>query len=98
MKTILRTQVFGDWLDGLRDRAGAARIAKRIERLAMGNPGTHRNLKKGVTELKIDVGPGYRVYFTERAGLIVILLCGGDKSSQDDDIALAYVLVDELED
>lgn len=97
MKTIVRTEVFADWLKGLRDRAGAARIQVRIQRLAMGNPGQHRNLKGGVSEMKIDFGPGYRVYFTERAGEIVILLCGGDKKSQDGDIAEAIRLVGELE-
>ena len=63
----------------------------------MGNPGDTRNLKKGVSELKIDFGPGYRVYLTERSGEIVILLCGGNKKSQEKDIALAYALVDQLE-
>jgi putative addiction module killer protein len=98
MKSIRRTAIFADWLKGLRDRAGAARIEIRIKRLAMGNPGTNRTLKKGVSELKVDFGPGYRVYFTERQGEIIILLCGGDKKSQDQDIALAFEMVDQLED
>ena len=97
MKTIIRTAVFADWLQGLRDRAGAARIAIRIDRLAMGNPGQHRNLKGGVSEMKIDFGPGYRVYFTERHGEIVILLCGGDKKSQEADVAAAIHMASELE-
>ena len=97
MKTIIRTDLFADWLRGLRDRAAAARIAIRIDRLALGNPGQYRNLTGGVREMKIDYGPGYRVYFTERAGEIVILLCGGDKKRQDADIAAAIRMVCELE-
>jgi putative addiction module killer protein len=97
VKTIIRTDTFAAWLKGLRDRAAAARIAIRIDRLALGNPGQHRNLTSGLREMKIDYGPGYRVYFTERAGEIVILLCGGDKKSQDTDIAAAIRMVSELE-
>lgn len=97
MKSIVRTEVFATWLKGLKDRAGAARIAIRIDRLAMGNPGPHRNLKGGVSELKIDFGPGYRVYYTERAGEIVILLCGGSKKTQEADIAAALRMTSELE-
>jgi putative addiction module killer protein len=81
----------------LRDRAAAQRIAVRIDRLALGNPGQVRTLKRGVREMKIDYGPGYRVYFTELAGEIVILLCGGDKSTQSADIAQAIAMAAELE-
>ena len=91
------TRVFSDWLDALRDRKGRARIQARIERLAAGNPGQHRNLKHGVSELKIDVGPGYRVYYTRRENILVILLCGGDKSTQRSDIRLAYSMIESLE-
>ncbi|ATI82893.1 type II toxin-antitoxin system RelE/ParE family toxin [Sphingobium yanoikuyae] len=97
MKTIRRTDIFADWLKNLRDRAGAARIVARINRLAMGNPGQMRNLKGGVSEMKIDFGPGYRVYFTERNGELIVLLCGGDKKSQDKDIGRAVAMVGELE-
>ena len=97
MAQIKTTQTFSDWIDGLRDRAGRARIQARIERLRFGNPGQHRNLKHGVSELKIDVGPGYRVYYTRRDEVLIILLCGGDKSSQRADIKLAYELIDDLE-
>ncbi len=97
MKTVIRTDQFAAWLKGLRDRAAVARIAIRIDRLALGNPGHCRNLTGGVREMKIDYGPGYRVYFTERAGEIVILLCGGDKKSQNADIAAAIRMVSELE-
>ena len=98
MKSVRRTDIFAAWLKGLRDRAGAARIEIRIARLAMGNPGQSRKLKAGVSEMKIDFGPGYRVYFTERNGEIVILLCGGDKKSQKGDVARAIAMIDELED
>ena len=97
MTTIVRTETFGRWLHKLRDRAAAQRIASRIDRLALGNPGQFRNLKGGVREMKIDFGPGYRVYFTERAGEVVILLCGGDKTTQSADIAAAIAMVAELE-
>lgn len=84
-------------MDRLKDIGGRARIQTRIQRLALGNPGKHRNLKYGVSELKIDVGPGYRIYYIDWDGILVILLCGGDKSSQINDIDLAYELVKGLE-
>ncbi len=94
---IQATERFTDWLDGLRDRTGRARIQARIERLALGNPGQHRNLRHGVSELKLDVGPGYRVYYTHRNETLILLLCGGDKSTQQSDIDLAYALAKDLE-
>ena len=97
MKWIKSTARFTSWIDRLKDVSGRARIQARIQRLAMGNPGIHRNLKHGVSELKIDVGPGYRVYYTQRKDVIIILLCGGDKSTQSRDIDLAYELADGLE-
>jgi putative addiction module killer protein len=97
VKTVVRTDTFAAWLAGLRDKGAVARIAIRIDRLALGNPGMHRNLSGGVREIKIDYGPGYRVYFTERAGEIVILLCGGVKRGQNADIAAAIHMVKELE-
>ena len=97
VKQIKATEQFSRWLDGLKDLQGRARIQARIERLASGNPGMHRNLKLGVSELKIDVGPGYRVYYTQRQNVLIILLCGGDKSSQPADIELAYQLISKLE-
>lgn len=96
MKDIRRTEVFSTWLKGLKDRAGAARVEIRIKRLGMGNPGQIRNLKAGVVEMKIDFGPGYRVYYTERNGEIIILLCGGTKKGQNADIALAEQMAKEL--
>lgn len=97
MMRIRATAQFTKWLDQLRDLQGRARIQARIQRLASGNPGTHRRLKRGVSELKIDVGPGYRVYYTIQQDVLVLLLCGGDKSSQQRDIELAYELIQDLE-
>ena len=90
------TEVYRDWIDALRDRGGRARIQVRVDRLAHGNPGQHRNLTDGVSELKIDVGPGYRVYYTERGEELIVLLAGGDKSSQQQDIAVAIGLAKNL--
>ena len=94
---IKATSEFTDWLDALRDRNGRARIQARIERLASGNPGQHRNLKRGLSELKVNVGPGYRVYYTRRGNALILLLCGGDKSTQRSDIRVAYAMIDDLD-
>ncbi len=97
VKAIHSTSVYDAFEASLKDLAGRARIQARIQRLAQGNPGDHRNLKNGVSELRIDAGPGYRVYYTEREDrTIVLLLIGGDKSSQQRDIALAYELMNQL--
>ena len=90
------TKVYVDRINSLNDRAGRARIQVRVDRLVHGNPGQHRALTDGVFELKIDFGPGYRVYYTERAGVVVVLLAGGDKSSQQKDIKTAISLAKEL--
>ncbi len=92
MLTIRKTDVFAAWLDGLRDLAGRARIQARIERLAMGHPGDVRPVGEGVSELRIACGPGYRVYFTRAGAELVILLAGGDKSTQRRDIKTALRL------
>ena len=97
MAEIKATQQFTTWLDRLKDLRGRARVQARIERLAAGNPGQHRVLKHGVSELKVDVGPGYRVYYAQRQDVLIVLLCGGDKKSQAKDIKLAYKLIEELE-
>jgi len=97
MKTILTTTQFIRWLDRLKDLRARARIQTRIQRLAFGNSGACRYLGHGVSELKIDTGPGYRVYFTERENVLIILLCGGDKASQADDILLACELAKDTE-
>ena len=90
------TKVYLDWINSLNDRVGRARIQVRVDRLVHGNPGQHRALTDGVCELKIDFGPGYRVYYTERAGVVVVLLAGGDKSSQQKDIKTAILLAKGL--
>jgi putative addiction module killer protein len=90
------TEVYRDWVNSLKDRVGRARIQVRVDRLVHGNSGQHRVLTHGVCELKIDVGPGYRVYYTERAGVLIILLAGGDKSSQPQDIKMAISLAKGL--
>ncbi len=90
------TTVYRDWIDGLRDHGARARIQVRVDRLVHGNPGAHRALREGVSELKIDVGPGYRVYFTERGGELIILLAGGDKATQRRDIEHAIELARNL--
>ena len=91
------TEVYRDWINDLKDRAGRARIQMRVDRLAHGNPGQHRNLTHGIAELKIDIGPGYRVYYTERNGELIILLAGGDKSTQQQDIKTAIALASNLQ-
>lgn len=90
------TEDFAEWLDSLKDLMARARIQARIARLADGNPGQHRNLLGGVSEMKIDVGAGYRVYYTQRSNVMIILLCGGDKSTQNADIRKAQAMVKEL--
>jgi putative addiction module killer protein len=94
---VLTTALYRDWIDSLRDPMGRARILVRVDRLVHGNPGQHRRLAGGVSELKIDVGPGYRVYYTERRGWVIILLAGGDKSSQQQDIEKAIWLAKNLQ-
>ena len=96
MVRVLKTKDFADWLDGLKDRAGRSRILVRIDRLAHGNPGSHRILRQGVSELKIDCGPGYRVYYLQRGKESILLLAGGDKASQAKDIEKALSLAREF--
>ncbi len=84
------------WINGLRDVVGRARIQMRVDRLVHGNPGQHRVLSSGISELKIDIGPGYRVYFTVRGGILIVLLAGGEKSSRSKDIRLATALAKNL--
>jgi putative addiction module killer protein len=98
MVEVRQTGVFRGWMAGLRDRQARSRIAIRIDRLAAGNPGDARSIGDGVSEMRIDYGPGYRLYFTRRGVEIVVLLCGGDKSSQDRDIAQAKSLAKEVHD
>jgi hypothetical protein len=87
-----KTDDYRKWLDALKDQAARARVLVRVDRLIHGNPGSHRNLTQGVSELKIDVGPGYRVYYAQRGDTLLLLIAGGDKSTQARDIARAQEL------
>jgi putative addiction module killer protein len=87
-----KTDIYREWIDALKDRAGRARILVRVDRLIQGTPGQHRDLTDGLSELKIDFGPGYRVYYTQRGTRLLLLLAGGDKSTQQKDIAKAIEL------
>jgi putative addiction module killer protein len=89
---IEKTDEYSAWLDRLKDRAGRARILVRVDRLIDGNPGQHRHLTDGVSELKIDVGPGYRVYYALHGTRLLLLLLGGNKSNQQEDIEAAIEL------
>ena len=86
MIEIRQTEVYARWFRGLRDRQARARIDNRIRRLSLGNPGDVRPVGEGVSEIRIDYGPGYRVYFVQRGGALIVLLAGGDKDSQERDI------------
>ena len=92
---VIRTDDLDGWLHRMRDRRGKLRILRRIERLIGGNPGDARPIGGGLSELRIDVGPGYRVYYLREAEVLILLLCGGDKSTQTTDIAKAHMLADE---
>lgn len=87
-----KTDEYRDWIDNLKDLGGRARILMRVDRLVHGNPGSHRNLTNGVSELKVDVGPGYRVYYSRRGDHLLLLLAGGDKSTQVKDMTNAIRL------
>jgi putative addiction module killer protein len=89
---VLRSEAYAQWIDNLKDSAGRARVLMRVDRLIHGNPGNHRNLTEGVSELKIDVGPGYRVYYSIRGDELLLLLAGGSKATQARDIARALEL------
>jgi putative addiction module killer protein len=90
------TEVYRNWINSLRDLTVRARIQVRVDRLVHGNPGKHRRLTKVICELKLDFGPGYRVYYTEQDDEIIILLAGGDKSTQQRDIQTAISLMQNL--
>ena len=96
MFEVRRTAAFIDWLTGLRDVQARVRIAKRVDRIAQGNLGDAKSVGNGVSELRFPFGPGYRVYFTMRGDVVVILLCGGDKGSQERDIARATAMAKEI--
>ncbi|OGB02596.1 MAG: addiction module protein [Burkholderiales bacterium RIFCSPHIGHO2_12_FULL_69_20] len=87
-----KTDEYRNWIDSLKDLTGRARVLMRVDRLIHGNPGVYRHLTEGVSELKVDVGPGYRVYFSWRGDRLLLLLAGGDKGTQAKDIAKALAL------
>lgn len=95
MIEVIQTSVFQHWLAGLRDRRAGQRILARVARLRDGAPGDVKSVGDRVSEMRIDHGPGYRVYFTVRGGIVVILLCGGDKDSQPRDIERAKKLAQD---
>ena len=96
MLEVRKTEVYAKWLDSLRDVRAKARILVRVERLAAGNPGDVRPVGEGVSELRIDYGPGYRVYFKRQGRTVVVLLAGGDKRTQNRDIGTALRLARNL--
>jgi putative addiction module killer protein len=98
MIEVRKTANFSDWMAGLRDLRARAKIAARIDRLALRNPGDVAPVGEGISELRIHYGPGYRVYFVSRGKTLIVLLCGGDKSTQTKDIKTAKVLAASLED
>jgi putative addiction module killer protein len=93
---IRQTEVYEQWFDSVRDRQARVRIDTRIRRLSLGNPGDVTPVGEGVSELRIDYGPGYRVYFMQRGQALVVLLAGGDKRTQDRDIRTALEMAREL--
>ena len=96
MVEIRKTALYVQWFESLRDRQARARVDVRVFLLAHGNPGQHRVLTDGVVEMKIDYGPGYRVYYTRRGAELVLLLIGGDKATQQRDIEAAICFAKEF--
>ena len=94
---VRQTQAFSTWLRRLKDDNAAARIVARLRRLERGNPGDSKSVGEGVLEMRIDYGPGYRIYYSHRGAQIVILLCGGDKRTQQQDIKQAQMLAETFE-
>jgi putative addiction module killer protein len=96
MVEVRQTEEFSGWLLRLRDANAVARIVGRIRRMEMGNPGDTRSVGQGILEMRVDYGPGYRIYYVHREAQIVILLCGGDKRTQQRDIKRAQRLAETL--
>jgi putative addiction module killer protein len=96
MIQIQQTETYAKWFAGLRDRVARARIDIRIRRLSLGNAGDAKPVGEGVSELRVDHGPGYRVYFIQRGEVLIVLLAGGNKSTQDRDIRNAKALAKDL--
>ena len=97
MFQIRQSETYAKWFAGLRDRVTRARIDIRIRRLSLGNAGDAKPVGEGVSELRVDFGPGYRIYFIQRGEVVIVLLAGGDKSTQDKDIRKAKALANDLE-
>ena len=96
MLEVQKTEEFDEWLSSLADQKAQAKIASRIERLGLGNPGDVKSVGAGVSEMRVPYGPGYRVYFKQTDKTIILLLCGGDKSTQKRDIRRAKEIAAEL--
>ncbi|MGD0649030.1 MAG: type II toxin-antitoxin system RelE/ParE family toxin [Acidobacteriaceae bacterium] len=97
MIEIRETETFSSWLKALRDDRARARIAARIRRLAVGNKGDVKPVGEGISELRINEGEGYRVYFVQRGAVLIVLPCGGDKATQNKDVATAKRLAKEIQ-
>jgi len=95
MYEVRQTAEFSAWLHRLKDPNAVARIVARLRRREMGNPGDAKNLSAGVVEMRIDYGPGYRIYYVRRGAQTVVLLCGGDKRTQRQDIKRALALAEK---
>jgi len=96
MFEVCKTEEFDSWLRELRDDKAVARIASRIERLALGNQGDVKAVGEGVSEMRLTYGPGYRIYYKQTGKTIMLILCGGNKSTQDSDIKRAKAIASEL--
>ena len=96
MIEVRQTEVFAAWLEGLKDERARAKISVRIRRLSLGNFGDVKPVGEGASELRIDYGPGYRLYFVRRGEAVIVLLCGGDKRTQADDIKTAKAMAKQL--
>ncbi|XGA79204.1 type II toxin-antitoxin system RelE/ParE family toxin [Halomonas sp. CH40] len=92
MIELIKSDVFDRWLHGLRDTQARAKISVRLRRLSLGNPGDVKPVGEGISEMRIPHGPGYRIYYLNRGPIVVVLLCGGDKSSQPSDIEQAKAI------
>ena len=97
MYKILKTELFDSWLTNLRDNNGKGRILTRLKRVELGNLGDYKALGMGLYEMRIDCGPGYRLYFMKEKTTIIVLLSGGSKSTQEKDIKKAYKIMKEIE-
>jgi putative addiction module killer protein len=95
VRELIKSGAFERWLQGLKDLNARSRVIARLDRLALGNPGDVKPVGSGVSELRIDYGPGYRVYFTQRGPIVILLLCGGDKRTQASDIKRAISIAKE---